>query len=152
VIGVERDQLIAFLAEFVREHRYAVEASVSEDGFPQAAVVGVAVTPTLELVFDTLASTRKCRNLRRDPRIAFVIGTERDKTLQYQGIADEPQGQELERVKAIYLQRFPDGYERASWPGITYFRARPSWVRFSDFSGATPLVEERALAGHLERA
>lgn len=25
---------------------------------------------------------------------------------------------------------------RASWPGITYFRVRPSWIRFSDLNRA----------------
>jgi hypothetical protein len=141
---VTRDQLIAFLVEFVRGHRYAVQASVSAQG-PQAAVVGVAVTPRLELVFDTLEGTRKCANLRRDPRIALVVGTQDEKTLQFQGVADEPQGAELERLKALYLERFPDGHERTTWPGITYFRARPTWVRFSDFSGAAPVIEELSL-------
>jgi len=35
---------------------------------------GVGVTDQFEIVFDTLASTRKAQNLRRNPRIALVIG------------------------------------------------------------------------------
>jgi hypothetical protein len=51
-------------------------------------------------------------------------------------------GTELERVKAAYFAVWPDGVARASWPGITYFRVRPSWIRFSDFNGATPQIIE----------
>jgi general stress protein 26 len=131
----------AQLIEFMRQHKYAVQASVTPAGDPQAAVVGIAVTDAGELVFDTLDSTRKCHNLRRHPRCAFVIGSEGPATLQYEGDADEPTGAELDRLKQIYFARFPDGREREAWPGITYFRVRPTWLRHSDFSGATPVIE-----------
>jgi pyridoxine/pyridoxamine 5'-phosphate oxidase len=54
-----------------------VQASVSPTGAPQAAVVGFAVTDALEIIFDTVATSRKYRNLRADPRVALVIGWER---------------------------------------------------------------------------
>jgi hypothetical protein len=133
-----RTELVAFL----RRHRLAVEASVAETGEPQAAVVGVAVSDQLELVFDTLDSTRKCFNLRRDPRVAFVIGWDEEQTVQLQGLADEPSGAELARLQAVYFAAFPDGPSRLSWPGITYFRVRPTWVRHSDFRGPEPLIVE----------
>ncbi len=128
------------LVEFARSQKWAVEASVAASGAPQAAVIGVAVSDSLELVFDTLGSTRKAENLRRDPRVAFVIGWDDGQTLQYEGVVDEPRAAELERLKALYLARFPDGVERTTWAGITYFRARPTWVRYSDFRGSEPLV------------
>ena len=62
------------LLDFVRSHRLAVEASVSPTGAAQAAVVGFAITDQFEIVFDTLASTRKAQNLRKNPKIALVIG------------------------------------------------------------------------------
>ena len=76
----------------------AVESSASDTGTPQAAVVGFAVTDQFEIVFDTLASTRKAQNLRHHPKIAFVIGGLVDgdeRTVQYEGVADEPSGAEL---------------------------------------------------------
>src|SRR2546423_1531656 len=79
----------------------------------------------------------KAQNLRRDPRVAFVIGWDLgsdERTVQYEGIADEPAGDELARVKAAYFEAFPDGRDRENGPGITYFRARPTWIRYSDFS------------------
>ena len=41
------------LVEFARNQKWAVEASVAASGAPQAAVIGVAVSDSLELVFDT---------------------------------------------------------------------------------------------------
>ena len=139
----------AQLIEFMREQRYAVQASVTGAGAPQAAVVGIVVTDELELFFDTLSTTRKCANLRRDPRVAFVIGWD-DRTVQYEGIADEPTGAELAGLKALYLDRFPDGREREVLPDITYIRTRPNWLRYSDFRAAPPLVLEWT-AGTLPR-
>jgi hypothetical protein len=118
--------------------RYWVQASSSAGG-PQASVVGVAVGPGLELVFDTLDDTRKCKNLRADPRIALV-GWEGELTLQIEGIADEPQGRERERIQDVYFRAFPDGGVRLAWPGITYFRIRPTWLRLSDFAVDPPGV------------
>src|SRR5262245_62871983 len=92
---MDRSELLAFL----RRHRYAVQASVAADGSPQAAVVGVAVTGELELVFDTLGTSRKAQNLRRDARIALVVGWDDAQTVQLQGMADEPTGQELASLK-----------------------------------------------------
>jgi hypothetical protein len=130
----------AEVLEFLRAHSLAVQATVSRASGPQAAVVGFIVTDGFELFFDTVESTRKAGNLRRNPAIAFVIGglAEGDeRTVQYEGLVDEPAGPELERLQERYFARFPDGPARLSWPGIVYFRVRPRWLRFSDF-GATP--------------
>jgi hypothetical protein len=138
LVAMTRQELVTF----IRKHRWGVQASVAAAGHPQAAVVGVAVSDTLELVFDTLDSTRKCANLRRDPRIAFVIGWDEARTVQYQGLADEPRGEELARLQAVYFAHFADGPTRLSWPGITYFRVRPTWLRYSDFTTDPPAIVE----------
>jgi hypothetical protein len=133
------------LLQFMRGHSLAVQSSVSPSATPQAAVVGIVVTDDFEVFFDTLAVSRKMYNLRRNPRIAFVIGglTHGDeRTVQYEGVADEPEGAELERLKELYFIRFPDGRERQSWPGLVYVRARPTWIRYSDFNRAPPEIVE----------
>ena len=136
------------LLEFIRQHRLAVQASVATTDCPQAAVVGFAVTNQFEIIFDTLDSTRKAQNLRRNPRVALVIGgvsTGDERTVQYEGIADEPSGVELERLKVVYYDVYPDGPSRLSWPGLIYVRVRPTWIRYSDYSMNPPqIVEFRA--------
>ena len=132
------------LLAFLRQHRVAVQTTTSFTGSPQAAVVGFAVTVDFEIIFDTLGSSRKAQNLRRDPRLALVIGglDGGERTVQYEGIADEPSGEELERIKAVYYLVYPDGPSRLEWPGLTYVRVRPTWVRYSDFSVDPPRIIE----------
>lgn len=121
----------------MRAHRLAVQATASTDGAPQAAVVGFAVSDRFEIVFDTLASTRKAQNIRANSRVAFVIGGLKgsdERTVQYEGVADEPAGAELERLKSLYYAVFPDGPDRLSWPGLIYVCVRPTWLRYSDYT------------------
>jgi hypothetical protein len=61
-------------------------------------------------------------------------------------VADEPAGAELEALQRRYFEQFPDGPSRLAWPGITYFRVRPTWVRYSDFRGAEPRIVELGAA------
>ena len=133
------------LLRFMRTQHLAVQASCAPDGGTQAALVGIAVTDAFEIVFDTLEMTRKARNLRAQPRTAFVLGgwiAGDERTVQFEGIADEPAGADLERVKESYYATWPDGRTRAAWPGLTYFRVRPAWIRFSDFNSGPPQVIE----------
>jgi len=147
--GLTRAHLLAFM----RQERYAVQASVSASGTPQIAVVGVVVSDRFEVFFDTLDSTRKAANLRRNPAIAMALGptaeaTER--TVQLEGTADEPRGDDLQRLLDLYFDRFPDGRDRQRWPGIMYFRVTPTWLRYSDFSTNPPIVAELS-GGELAR-
>jgi hypothetical protein len=64
------------------------------------------------------------------------------RTIQLEGVADEPRGAELERVRALYFARFLDGPTRLPWPGLTHVRVRPTWLRFSDYAPAPPRVIE----------
>jgi hypothetical protein len=48
----------------------------------------------------------------------------------------------LERLKELYFLQFPDGRDRQSWPGLVYVRARPGWIRFSDFNRVPPEIVE----------
>jgi len=61
---------------------------------------------------------------------------------QYEGVADFPTGEELRRIKSVYFTAFPDGPARQAWPGITYVRAKPLWVRFSNFNISPPEISE----------
>ena len=130
---------------FLRTQRLAVQASVSSSGRPQAAVVGIAVSDGFEIVFDTLASTRKAINLRANAKVALVVGgltAGDERTAQIEGVADEPAGAELERLTRVYYDVYPDGPSRLSWNGLIYVRVRPTWIRFSDYNQGPPLIVE----------
>lgn len=136
-----RAELLAFL----RMHRLAVVSTV-HDGAPQAAVVGIAVSDDLEIIFDTLTTSRKYQNLRVDPRAALVIGWDAEQTAQLEGVADFPTGAELDACKQVYFAAWPDGRGRETWPYIGYVRVRPNWVRFSDFGVAPARIKEARLS------
>ena len=64
----------AGLYSFLSERKLAVVGTIAKDGTPQSALVGFAVTPELEIVFDTVKSSRKYPNLVANPACSFVIG------------------------------------------------------------------------------
>ncbi|HEY1470807.1 MAG TPA: pyridoxamine 5'-phosphate oxidase family protein [Candidatus Acidoferrum sp.] len=129
--------------EFMNKERLAVLSTVTETGQPQSALMGMAVTPQLEIIFDTLKTSRKYPNLKRNPRVAWVVGCTTEVSVQYEGTAEELAGEELTKYKKIYFAVFPEGPVRESWPGITYFVVRPTWVRFCDYNPDTRRVEEQ---------
>ena len=129
--------------EFMDGEKLAVLSTARKDGRPEAALMGFAVTPELEIVFDTVRNSRKYPILKENPRVAWVVGCTTEITVQYEGEASELEGEELARYKKVYFEKFPDGPERESWPGITYFVVRPNWVRYCDYNPGTRRIEER---------
>ncbi len=127
---------------FMSGERFAVLSTLGPDEQPEAALVGFAVTPELELIFDTVKESRKYPNLKKNPRMAWVIGCTTEVSVQYEGVAEELDGEELAKYKKTYFAKFLDGPARESWPGITYFVVRPTWVRFCDYNPATRRIEE----------
>lgn len=136
------------LFEFLSKRRLGVLSSIAADGTPQSALVGIAVTPELEIIFDTVKSSRKYRNLTANPAACFVIGWEGEVTVQYEGVALEPVGAELERYREMYFKTWPDGRERLSWAGIVHLVVRPTWLRYSDFDIRPPRIEEMRPEAH----
>ena len=135
----------AELLSFLQSHKVAVQASVSPDGTPEAAVVSIVVTDSFEVFFDCTTVGRKVTNLRANPKIALVIGGTvpgDERTVQLEGVADEPSGKDLDRLKKVYFKTYPDGRGREKWPDIAYFRVKPTWVRYSDYNQIPPVIVE----------
>ncbi len=127
---------------FIAKHKLGVLATISPSGEPQAAVVGIAVTSELELVFDTVKTSRKYQNLAANPRIAFVIGGDEEITVQYEGEANELRSAEDRKYFDTYFQTWPECREHLKWPGIVHFKVRPKWIRYSDFNKETFEISE----------
>ena len=131
----------ALLFELMARHRYAVLGTVSPAGAPQSAVVGIAVTPELEIVFDTVKTSRKYGNLFARAACSIALWTG-EATAQYEGRAEEPTGRDLDKYHEAYFQTWPECRDHLSWPGITHFAIRPTWIRYSDFNRNPPQIEE----------
>ncbi len=137
----------ADIYEFIASQKLGVLGSLSSSGTPQSALVGIAVTPDLEIIFDTLESSRKFKNLTSNTRCSFVVGWTGEITVQYEGQAHQPEGASLARYQEVYFANWPDGPSRLSWPGITYFVVRPNWIRYSDFDQNPVFIEEFTFLG-----
>ncbi|MEJ7677402.1 MAG: pyridoxamine 5'-phosphate oxidase family protein [Segetibacter sp.] len=132
-----------FLYDFISKSKYAVLATVTPANFPEAALVGIAVTNDLKIIFDTVNTSRKYKNLIKNPSIAFVIGEGNEQTIQYEGIAKIPATYELDGLLQTYFKIFPDGKDRKeNWKDIAYFCVEPRWIRYSDF-GISQTIEEK---------
>ena len=129
------------LYDFVRAQRFAVLATASPDG-PQAAIMGVTATGSLELVFLTARASRKYANLVAEPRVALVLGSTEETTVQYEGTAREVAGDALTPYAAAHRERFPDGRTPAERRDIAYFVVTPRWVRHSSYAGRDASVVE----------
>jgi general stress protein 26 len=124
-----------FIYSFMKRHNLAVISTLSMDNKPEAALIGIAVSENLEIVFDTVKTSRKYKNLLQNPFVAIVIGRDNETTVQYEGIADELSNVGDEYYKEIYYGVYPDGRKRAAtWPDIVHFKITPRWIRYSDFN------------------
>ena len=124
-----------FLYKYIIEHKYAVLSTVTKENLPEAALVGIAVTEDLKIIFDTVTTSRKFQNLNDNPAIAFVIGWDDEQTVQYEGIARIPSESELDELLKTYFDVFPEGVERKeNWKDIAYFCVEPKWIRYSNFN------------------
>lgn len=132
----------ADLYGFLAQCRLGVLGTIAEGNVPQSALVGIAVTKDWELIFDTVNSSRKYRNLIARPACSFVIGWTGEQTVQYEGRAHELSGAELQQYQHIYFEVWPECRSHLTWPGIVYFVVRPRWIRYSDFDQNPPLIRE----------
>lgn len=134
------------LHAFMIRARYGVVSSLSADGTPQSALVGVAITPELEIIFDTVSTSRKYVNLKKHSSCSIVLWWNGEQTVQLDGVAMEPEGLERERYREAYFAAWPDGRDRLSWPEITHLVVRPQWIRCCDYDQSPPMIEETQLA------
>ena len=130
------------LYHFIAQGKLGVLSSIASYGAPQSALVGIAVTEDLQIVFDTVKTSRKYVNLIARPTCSFVFSWIGEQTVQYEGIAEELDGTQLHRYQEIYFRTWPDGLSRSQWPGIVYFLVKPKWIRYSDFDKNPPLIVE----------
>ena len=75
---------------------------------PRSALVGIAVSYKLEIVFDTVDVSRKYSNLITRPKCSFVIGWTGEQTVQYEGDACKLSGGELKQYQADIFRAWPE--------------------------------------------
>lgn len=117
--------------DFIRQHSLGVIATTSGND-PEAAVLAFSENSELEIIFGTLSSYRKYRNLQENPKVAFVLGWDEEKAIsvQYEGIAAEMPPHELEECIAIHTKKNPASAKYAHRPEQKFFKVKPIWIRY----------------------
>ncbi|MDB5145831.1 MAG: Pyridoxamine 5-phosphate oxidase [Mucilaginibacter sp.] len=131
--------------QFMRQQPLGIIATTNRANKPEAALIGVAVSFGLEIIFDTVKTSRKYHNILQNPKVALVIGWDNETTVQYEGIAEVLGNDiEAENLKEVYYRAYPDGRERAeTWPGLVHIKVTPQWLRYSNFN-EPPVIHEMA--------
>lgn len=92
------------------------------------------------MIFDTTSSTRKAKNLCRDPRCTVVIGWKNETIVQLEGEGRRLEGAELEAAKLDYFRVWPDCRAHEAWPDVAYCSIRPHWLRYSCYFRGPTIV------------
>ncbi|GAA5208768.1 pyridoxamine 5'-phosphate oxidase family protein [Microbacterium kyungheense] len=132
----ERASVVAFL----RDHGRGVVATVSPDGSPEAALVGLVALDDGSILFNAFASSRKVANLRVQPAIALVVGTSGDVTLQIEGTAALAPLDRRDALGEEFLRHAPGS--RVHDEAIALIVVTPQWVRCYDASTAPSVSAE----------
>ncbi len=129
---------------FISKQKLGVLGTISRHGSPQSALVGIAVTPELEIVFDTVKTSRKFQNLMSNPACSFAAGWAGEITVQYEGTARTPEGAALAHYQEVYFAAWPECRSHLSWPDIMHFVVEPRWIRYSNYDQNPPFIQEFA--------
>lgn len=119
--------------DFIKKQKLAVISTIG-DFKPESAVLEFGETEDLELIFDTLTSSRKYKNLKVNKDVSFVIGWDENITVQYEGEAEEIKGEKAKKYKQTYWIKNPKAQRWEANKEITYFKVTPKWVRYSDLN------------------
>ena len=135
------------ILEFIRQNRLAVVSTIdSKESRPEAALVVYSETENLELIFATFSDSRKYENLQKNQKVALVIGGwDEDITVQYEGIAKELEGADVEEYRKIHLAKNPESEEYAYDEKQRFFKVTPTWIRYSDLTKEPPEIFEISL-------
>ncbi len=128
--------------DFLAKCKLGVLGTISPENRPQSSLVGIAVTPKIEIIFDTVRTSRKYVNLISRPNCSFAIGWKGEQTVQYEGRADELSGSDLPYYRELYFAAWPECRSHLSWPELTHFVVHPHWLRYSDFDQSPPMIQE----------
>ena len=129
--------------QFITQQKLAVISTINNHDNPESALVGIAVSINLEIIFDTVTTSRKYQNILRNPNVALVVGWEDEITVQYEGNAIVlGNDSDTDNMREVYYRAYPEGRERAdTWPGLVHIKVSPKWIRYNNFNEPTMIKE-----------
>jgi hypothetical protein len=128
------------LARLVREQRIAALGTLRE-GFPEVSMVPVVAEPDgSAFYFHASALAHHTQNIQHEARVSLMLSQPDDwgrdpQTLARIAVRGEAralphEGSAYERVKAMYLARFPESEARFALGDFALYRVEPVAARF----------------------
>ncbi|MDP3953509.1 MAG: pyridoxamine 5'-phosphate oxidase family protein [bacterium] len=123
------------VAEFLDKNVFMVVATADEQSQPEAALMMYLMDENLDFYFVTRRQTRKFKNLKKNPEVAFVIGLgSESSTMQGKGRVELLEEKDVEFMKE--LEKHPNLVSAYLGPflelvGLDFavFRIKPDWLR-----------------------
>lgn len=142
---MDNDQIKAKIQDFIGKNVLAVVSTIHTDmSGPESAVVGFAETHDFNIYFATSNTSRKFKNIEKNPNISLVIGWSGELgTVQYEGTASLVQ--QDERAVSIELLSKKNPYFAkviATKTDTVVFKVKPRWIRFLDSSAKPQNIYE----------
>ncbi len=104
---IDREAIKKRLTNFLNANEFGVVSTSGEGGQPESATVGYLANSNLDFLFLTEKTSRKVKNILKNPKVAFVVGTTKSvNTFQVEGVA-EIFGQETPEYKEIFVKVSP---------------------------------------------
>lgn len=128
----KKDIILSFLGK----NKLAVLSTI-DNNKPESAVIFFSETKNLEIIFDTFNTYRKYKNLEDNQHVSLVIGWDDEITVQYEGVARELQGREIEEGVRVHLDKLPRMAKWYEMEQTRYFQVRPKWIRYANL-GSNP--------------
>lgn len=144
---IASNEIKAKALQFIKEHPYAVIATTSKNGEPQAATMVFFIENDFTFYFISINGSRKLRNLKENDKVAIVIGLGPDPiTIQGGGTAelipDVPDALFQKIVGSIHS-------DVTSWPivklaknGFSTIKVRPTWLEWLDLNAESETYKE----------
>ena len=131
----------SIIFDFLKTDKYMALATSSKTGKPEVATVEYVIDGG-ELLINSNINYRKYQNIIKNPFVAGVVTCKHEKTLQFDGMIKQLDGDAAENAKQKMLEVEPDFMEFFNNPNTRFFRITPTWMRLRDFTQGKPLVTE----------
>jgi len=123
------------ILDFLKTQTLGVVSTIdANEDKPESAEVAFSETENLEVIFGTLNDARKFLNLKKNNRVAFVIGWD-EVTVQYEGAAREiTDAKELKECQERHVAKNPYSEKYVYDEREVFYKVTPKWIRYTDFS------------------
>lgn len=118
---------------YLKQNKYMSLATCSKQGSPEVATVEYVLDGD-ELIINTYVYYRKYQNLIDNPKVACVVTTDHEITLQFEGKVEQLEGDEASRAKQKMLEFDPSFAEFFSEKDSRFFKIYPTWMRLRDYA------------------